>query len=356
MIKPQVLIVDDEPVNQFLIDGLLTENGYETLIAENGIKCLEILEQRMPDLILLDIMMPVLSGIEVLSKIVNSDTWNNIPVIMVTAKTDVLDVKEALDLGAIDYIKKPFNEVELLARVKVGIRLKKNEDSLRELVNLRDDFVKIISHDLRSPFTAINGFVEMMLKDDSLSERHKKSLGFILNSVGYSNEYFNKLLAWITMNHTGLQLSKIDSDLYELVSNIFIQFRDRAKDKKVELINETNKDTVINVDRAFFSQVIANLVNNAIKFTSENGWVKCFTRDSDDGIAVIISDNGIGMPDEITPEILFQNDLNKSNRGTKGEKGTGIGLGICKKILDAHQAKIYFESNATGGTDFIIEL
>lgn len=182
MSKPVILVVDDEPANQFLLEGLLNANHYEPLVASHGAECLAMLEESSPDLILLDIMMPKMTGIEVLERIMKSDRLKTIPVIMVSAKTASADIQEALNLGAIDYIKKPFDEMELLARVKVGVRLKQNEDGLREMIQQRDEFVKIISHDLRSPFSAIHGFAELLAQSDNLSDNQRRSLDYIRNN------------------------------------------------------------------------------------------------------------------------------------------------------------------------------
>jgi len=350
MDKPLILIVDDEPVNQFLLEGLLGENGYDTITASDGFKCIEILGSKTPDLILLDIMMPKMSGIEVLGKIMENETWRLVPVIMVTAKSTIEDVKESLDMGAIDYIKKPFNEVELLARIKVGVRLSLYQNNLREMVAVRNDFVKIISHDLRSPFTAINGFAAMMMKDKSLSEKHKQFLTLILDSVEFSNDYFNKLLKWTMSNQYRIELVRSEINIFQLCEKVLDIFQKKAIEKNIKLVNEVVTSSIVNIDESLFRQVINNLVNNAIKFTPQGGYVKCSTEKNE----LLISDNGVGMPDDITPETFFKTEILKSNRGTEGEKGTGVGLVICYKILTAHGFEFTFDRNPTGGTRFII--
>ena len=356
MRKPIVLIVDDEHANQFLLEGLLRAHGYDTLIAENGEECLEILNKSQPDLILLDIMMPGMDGVEVLKVILQSEAWKHIPVLMVSAKTTTADIKESLELGAIDYIKKPFDELELLSRIKVGIRLKFKEDHLREMIRQRDDFVKIISHDLRSPFTAINGFAELLLKADNLSEKQKKSLSYIIESVEFSNDYFNKLLAWTMLDSNDLELSLSERNLSEIVDSVFRVFDNRATEKQIKLINEVDKSLVLKIDVTFFRQVIANLVSNGIKFSERNGIVKCISEHKGNRIRLIVSDNGIGIPKEVEQEDLFLDEYRKPRKGTEGEKGTGIGLSICKKILDAHGFEINYSPGKESGSDFTISI
>ncbi len=353
---PKILIVDDERANQFLLEGLLKAHNYHTSIAGDGDECLKLLETERPDLILLDIMMPRVSGIEVLKRIVNSEELNRIPVIMVSAKTSTSDIKKALEIGAIDYIRKPFEEVDLLARVNAGIRLKNKEDHLRELIAQREDFVRIISHDLRSPFIAISGFAEMLLSDENLNDDQKRSLQQIIDSVEFSQEYFNKLLSWAKLEQQEIELNKKQYNLAKMVlSTLRIQEK-KAHKKNIQISIEVDPALEITVDEIFFRQVIENLVSNAIKFTPVGGTIQCLSDRKEDSIRLIISDNGIGMPADISPDELFSRAFVPSRRGTNSEKGTGIGLGICKKILDAHKFKLSYTANNKGGTDFIITM
>ena len=356
MDAPKVLIVDDEAANRFLLEGLLNANGYEVLEAESGMQCMDILLLEKPDLILLDIMMPKMTGIEVLDELNKSEDLKKIPVLMVSAKTATSDIQEALDKGAVDYIKKPFDETELLARIKVGIRLKKNEDHLRELISQRNDFVKIISHDLRSPFSAINGLAELIIQDENLTDDQKEALNSIIESVTYSNEYFNKLLSWTMLEFNDLELSITEINVANLVESIFRIVSKKTDEKNLTLINDIDKNLTIPADKTFFRQVVVNIISNAIKFTPSGGSVRCYNVKVGNTLEIIVSDDGMGIPEEINPELLFSGNLNKSQRGTKGEKGTGIGLTICKKILDAHKFSITFRRKENKGTDFVIQI
>lgn len=355
MDTPHILIVDDEHANRFLLEGLLSANGYLTSYASNGIDCLEFLKTSLPDLILMDIMMPKMTGIEALKVIMNDENIKKIPVLMISAKTGTSDIKEALDLGAIDYIKKPFDEVELLARVKVGLRIKQNEDHLREMVANREAFVRIVSHDLRSPFAAIYGLAEILQSDENLTADQKESIGYIIDSIEFSLDYFNKLLNWTQLEHHEIKLAKKMTPISDLFNKVIILLEKKAADKKITITNHINPELLLEVDNTFFRQAIANLVGNALKFTPNGGSINCYSELSEDYILIIISDNGIGMPDIVDNENLFKNSINSSRKGTGGEKGTGLGLGICKKILDAHGMNIYFRRNPDKGTSFIIQ-
>jgi two-component system sensor histidine kinase/response regulator len=354
MEKAQILIVDDEPANQFLLDGLLQENGFDVIAVSSGIECLDTLKNCRPDLILMDIMMPKMTGIEALREISKDEKLKQIPVLMVSAKTSTEDIKEALELGAIDYIKKPFDEIELLARIHVGLRIKFNEDQLRQMIAQRNDFVRIISHDLRSPFTAIHGLAELLLPGENLTPDQKESIGYIIESIQFSNDYFNKLLNWAMLESHDLKLSIERYRLKELIGAVFSIFEKKAIAKNIVLENLVSESFEIEIDKTFFRQVLANLINNSIKFTNTNGTIKCSSKSLNEGFQISIIDNGVGMPEGSTPESLFSQYAAKSQRGTQGEKGTGIGLQICNKILNAHNFNFTFRRLSPSGTEFII--
>ncbi|MBN1597190.1 MAG: hybrid sensor histidine kinase/response regulator [Bacteroidales bacterium] len=352
---PLILIVDDEHANQFLLEGLLNAQGYNTLVAGNGEECLKILNDNKPDLILLDIMMPKMTGVEVLEEIIRNKELQNIPVLMVSAKTSTSDIKECLEMGAIDYVKKPFDELELLARIKVGLRLKKNEDHLREMLVQRNSFVRIISHDLRSPFTAINGFAELLLKDKNLTEDQIESVSYIIKSVEFSIDYFNKLLSWTMLESDDLELNISECDIFYIIDSVIRLLAHKSGSKGISIENSIPENTTIKADETFIRQVFANLISNSIKYTHEGGDIKCLLNNTQGKLEIVISDDGVGMPNYITPENLFSGSMIKSEKGTNGEKGTGIGLSICKKILDAHGFDITFKRKEQG-TDFIISI
>jgi len=356
METPVILIVDDERSNQFLLEGLLGANGYKTIVAGNGLECMEILNAQQVDLILLDIMMPKMTGIEALEIITASDNLKHIPVLILSAKTSTNDIETALGKGAIDYIRKPFDEIELLSRVKVGIRLKQNEDHLREMVRQREELVGIVSHDLRSPFTAINGFAELIIGDKNLTKEQKESLSFIIDSVTFSQDYFNKLLSWSKLEHQNIYLTLTPVSIAKVIDVANRIFEAKAAAKEVQLTNDVDEKIIVKIDNTYFRQVMGNLISNAIKFTNRKGKVRTYSTIVDGGLEIVVSDTGIGMPEDLTPEILFTANILKSRRGTAGEKGTGLGISICKKILDAHHFQLSFRKNSENGTDVVISV
>jgi two-component system, sensor histidine kinase and response regulator len=354
--KSIILVVDDEPANIFLLEGLLLGEGYSVLTAGNGKEAINKLHNKV-DLILLDIMMPEITGIDILKQITLDAELSSIPVIMVSAKSEAEDVQEALDLGAVDYVKKPINEIELLARVRTILRLKKKEDELKLLIKSKEDFINMVSHDVRTPFASITGFAELILNDSRFnkiySPEHQEYLNFIINTSNYLYDYFNKLLFWANMGSQEIQLRRENVPLSKILNSSAVIFKSKLENKKQVITISCSENLMINVDVTYFIQVINNLLSNAIKYTPDGGRITMNSENNDGKISIFINDSGIGIPD-ISKEELFSQTFHKSKKGTKGEKGTGIGLCICKKILDAHDFVIDFKTIPGGGTTFII--
>jgi two-component system sensor histidine kinase/response regulator len=353
MEKQKILIVDDEPINIFFLEGILSEEGFEVITAKNGEEALAKVSQYCPDTILLDIMMPGMSGIEVLEKLMANPQTSHIPVIMVTAKSDAEDVQLALNKGAIEYVKKPVNEMEMLARLRTVLRLKEKEDQLKEQLHSKEGFISMLSHDMRTPLLSVAGLAEMLLNDEG-NDKHKQILQTIIHSSNFIVDYFNKLLNWSNLGAKELKLNKENVQLLEVMKSAQVIYSLQVKDKKQNLVIDCDPDITVQVDASYFQQVINNLLGNAIKYTPEGGDIVLSASRNENTLKITVSDTGIGITD-ISQEELFGATFHKSTRGTRGEKGTGVGLRICKIITEAHGFDLSYQSESGKGTKFIIE-
>ncbi len=355
----RILVVDDEPSNIFLLEGLLSAEGFAVSTAFNGREALVKVKTEAPDVVLLDIMMPEITGIDVLEKLKSDPEVSDIPVIMVTAKSEAEDVAEALGKGAVEYIKKPINEIEMLARLRTILKLKQQEDILKNLLKSKEEFIRMVSHDIRAPFSSIAGFADILLNDIELSGKlnneQKEFLTIIIDTSNFIVDYFNKLLSWSNLGASGLVLQKEPKALSKLIQTATVIFQSKIADKKINLRVDLESDFEIVADVTYFNQVIINLLSNAVKFTPDGGNITISAREIKEGIQIILADTGIGIKD-VTPEELFGKSFHKSTRGTKGEKGSGVGLRICKMILDAHGFDFSFRSESNKSTEFIIEI
>jgi signal transduction histidine kinase len=240
-------------------------------------------------------------------------------------------------------------------------KLEKAERKLKTLLEYKDKFVSIVSHDLRSPVAAVLGIAELLLNDESemkkLNEFNQDMLSSIKEEMLRLLDYNDKLYHWSNLELGNFEIVKSDVSLQKIIETAQRTAQKKLDAKNISFSTNLKKDLEINVDMTLFLQVINNLMANAIKFTPENGKVKIDVHENADSksIDVAVIDTGVGMPAEVAANI-FQGFARNSTMGTSGEKGTGLGLGIVKKIIDAHGFTIRVDSHPGKGSSFIVSL
>ncbi|QTA81389.1 Two component system response regulator histidine kinase [Desulfonema limicola] len=357
--QPFLLIVDDIAKNLQVLGNILSAKGYHYTPAMNGSQALKIIEKRPPDLILLDIMMPDMDGFEVCEKLKSSPETSDIPVIFLSAKTETEDIIKGFELGAVDYVTKPFCKQELLARIETHLDLKFARQKLQELNATKDKFFSIISHDLRSPFNAFIGLTELMI--DSLADFSKDEIKeMLVLQYENANRFFallENLLTWSRIQRNLIECVPESLCVHDIIQNTISLFQSNAQQKQISLYNFTTKDTLVYADRNIINTIMRNLISNALKFTNSLGIIKvsesCIIADQDNKsyVEICVSDSGKGM-DAKTLSGLFRIDVKHSEPGTAGEKGSGLGLILCKELIEKNQGRIYVESEPGKGTSF----
>ena len=355
-----VLIVDDVPDNLSLLSNILEEMNIDVEIASSGQKALRMIENRKPDLILLDISMPEMDGFEVCNRLKADTKFSNIPIIFLTARTEIQDIIKGFKLGAVDYVTKPFNTSELISRVETHLELKKSRDiiavqnqDLQELNTMKDKFFSIVAHDLKNPFFQIMNDSETLLKQVKKinDETIEKQLENIFRQSKQSYTLLQNLLEWSRSQTGTLKWEPETIDLTQIIDEIITLLRSIANNKEILLYKVAFKDTFAFADAKMVKATIRNLTTNALKFTERGGEVMVVTEDLGDFIEITISDNGIGIPKEDI-EKLFRIDVHYSNPGTEGEDGTGLGLILCKEFVERNGGSIYVESEVNKGSKF----
>jgi two-component system, sensor histidine kinase and response regulator len=353
MAKMKILIVDDEEYSLDLLKSLL-EKEYQVECAENGFSALKKVDSFLPDLILLDVMMPGLNGFEVCKKINSNSKYADIPIIMITARVDEDDIKEGFDNGAIDYIRKPFTVLEVLLRVKNVLKMRRSILQLKELNTIKDEFVSMVSHDLKSPLTTIAGYCEILLDEKSnsnLTPKQHKMLKEIQNSSRYQHEIIKNLLNLSMLDSGKMKLNKREFLLIDAINASIDELKFKIDKKKIDIKINVDDNLKIFADFYRIIQVLMNIIANSLKYTDNGGVIDIDTHKKSDSIIVSIKDTGIGISQEDIEKIFNPYQI-FSTHGVKGEKGTGLGLNICMRIINAHDGKIWVESEVGKGSSF----
>ncbi|MCP4109065.1 MAG: response regulator [Desulfobacteraceae bacterium] len=348
----RILIADDEPVNLRVLKNYLSLQHYSITQATNGHEALAAIESgNRFNLVLLDIMMPEMSGYEVCRKIRETYSSNELPVIMMTAKNRVSDLVQGFESGANDYIIKPFSKDELMVRVLNHLRLSEASNALKkaservETANrVRSAFIANMNHEIRTPINAIIGFAEIL--EGQVKDEQKEYLLSIISSGKILLTLLNDVLDLSKIESGKLELQNEEVDLRVLfneIKNIFsVKTRKKGLDFQIE-IDPALPERILS-DKVRLRQILFNLVGNAVKYT-DSGLVKLVAQRDPESEELVISvqDTGIGIPEDHEGrvfEAFIQYD--QKNIGRYG--GAGLGLAIAKRLVKMMGGKISLES------------
>ncbi len=349
-----ILLVDDKLDNLNVLITHFKRSGFNIFVARSGEEALRIMGEVFPDIILLDILMPGKSGFDVIKEIKQSPELNEIPVIFLTALHETEHEVKGLEMGAVDYVTKPVKLETVMARVITHLTVHYQRKLLRDLNATKDRFFSIIGHDLRGPIGSIHTLVELMQEDyESYSMEEVKGFLALLNdsSLGVQ-KLLENLLEWSKVEKGTMPFQPEKLDSYMVTRNNLELFRVHASQKNIQLENNLSPQTWINADMHMFQTIIRNLVGNALKFTMPGGKVNIESKPYQSRfVEFIVSDTGIGMNGHET-ENLFNIGQKKNSRGTNGEKGSGLGLIICKGMIERHGGNIHVNSAPQKGTQF----
>lgn len=368
MQKKTILVVDDTPENIDVLAGVLTKT-YKVLAAKNGEKALEILAITPPDLILLDIMMPVMDGYETCQRIKSNPYTCDIPIIFLTAKSQTEDIVKGFELGAVDYLTKPFEPSELLVRVRTHlelcnarkvietqkITLEKQNSELIEAAKLREDIEQITRHDLKTPLNAIIGYPQLLLDRESLSDKGQRYLDIIRQSGYRMLNMINLSLDLFKMERGDYQLEVVPVNVLQILEKIKGELGEIMEHRKLELVvncifNDTSKEGVFLVkgEELLCYSMFANLLKNAMEASPEEGEVQVTLQRL--GSAIVQIHNQGAVPVAIR-ERFFE-------KFTTAEKSSGTGLGTysAKLIAETLKGKIAMQTSDSEGTTLTVEL
>ncbi len=374
MNKNIILAVDDQPNNLKVIAGVLGDE-YQLSIANNGHNALKILDKLVPDLILLDIMMPGMDGFEVCHEIKLRHQLKDIPVIFLTAKTEISDIVKAFEAGAVDYIFKPFNPLEVKARVNSQLQLFHTSRQLKELnyklavsqqeleltnVKLemlnkqKDKFFSVIAHDLKTPFNNVIALTGLI--SESLASKEQESLleyvTMLRNTTDKAMDLLMNLLEWAKSQTGNLKFTPGLIQPISIIQDVLAIYQESIRAKSLIVKFDCNPDYEFFGDQPMIATVLRNLLGNAIKFSLAGGVIYLkVNRLADGSTQFSVKDFGIGISSDLLP-LLFVLGANTGRPGTRGEPSSGLGLMLCKDFVERHGGSITVESAEGKGSEF----
>ncbi len=361
--QPTVLIVDDEPITLEILAGHLSREGYEIAFATSGNDALNKLDTVKPDVILLDIMMPDLDGYEVCQRVKANKQWQHIPIILVTALSSKQDLARGLEAGADDFIHKPVHTLELRARVRSLLRVKKQYDALQATLSLREDMAHMIVHDMRTPLNVIAGYCDWMLTRETTLPENVEDLKKISFQTQHLNGFLNDLLILAKMEADQLILNRQMVNIDGIIETIKESHSVTAISKKVDLnIDFPESSQQVSLDASLFQRALDNLISNALKFSPDSATVtiqveypgKTNKNSSPYTLCIKVIDQGPGVAQKYRDRVFEKFEVAPVQQADLSQ--IGLGLTFCKMVVEAHNGYISVEDNQPTGSIFKVEI
>ncbi|MGB0523787.1 MAG: hybrid sensor histidine kinase/response regulator [Flammeovirgaceae bacterium] len=368
MAKNTVLIVDDEYLYLDAISNLLPDHEFTILRAVNGEMAYQVALKRVPDIIIMDWDMPVLTGIEATQKLKADSKTRHIPIIMSTGvMTSAEDLQIALSAGAVDYIRKPVDKLELLARMNSVLtiahsfqKIQEQKKALERSNLTKERLLAIVAHDLNSPLSSLSGtlgLVRIKAKKQAINAEELMQLfDHIEGEFQSVVELMNNLLLWALHQQDALRYHPIHFSIDEVIKPCIRLINGRVEQKEIEFTQVYDSSLSLVTDKDMLAFIIRNLLVNAVKFTPEKGKIHMEVSQQSAGLYWKISDTGVGIAPEQLHDLFAQIDPNRSRHDTHGKKGTGVGLAMSKEFALKMRSELWAESTLGEGSVFYLKL
>jgi signal transduction histidine kinase len=408
--KAKLLVVDDDNLNRFILTTNLQEAGYAVSNAENGLQALEMLNDLKFDAVLLDLMMPVMDGYEVLERMKGDEELKRIPVIVISSEEDIDSVVRCIEMGATDHLPKPFNPVLLHARINASLaskRLLDQEEAHRREIEdynlhleetviqktkelkksieaqlvlqkelhekekerlafekasqMKSEFIAYVSHELRSPLTVIKGAAATMLGDTEGALEREILAEFYDTIESEADRLLVLINEFLDSSRLEagcpLQITRKETDIAALLKSISRMMKNYKYFSELHHFEFEIAESLplLNVDSDKITQVISNLVSNAIKYSPDGGAIKLGAAVKNGKMLITVSDEGLGMDQEQLSK-LFSRYERLDREEIRHISGTGLGLYLSKTMVDLHGGRVWAESSKGHGSSFFLEL
>jgi len=370
----RILVVDDEKsIRDFLFEALTQLGGFEVGVAADGVEALKKIEQENFDLVLTDMKMPNMDGIQLISDVarIKPETL----MVLLTGHGTIDSALEAMKRGASDYLTKPINLDEMMVRIRrvleerqrfvslkdYAAELEKANEELKKIDEMKSEFVSVASHELRTPLASIKNAVQLILqgKTGEINENQQKFLSMAERNINRLASILNDLLDLSRIESKKVGLKFVEMDLRGSIEFALLSLKPQADGKSIQLKMEVKEDlSPVYADREKVEQILTNLLGNAIKFTPEGGEISVSAKpfeENGDMVAVSVTDSGIGIPEDQLDKV-FEKFHQVEDSLRRSITGTGLGLAITKGLVEVHHGRIWAESEVGKGSIFTFTL
>jgi signal transduction histidine kinase len=368
-----ILVADDDQPNVRLVESILKTNGYAVIRAYDGDEALRVVDERRPDLLLLDVMMPNLSGFEVCRRLRERHETRLLPIIMITALNALEDKVQGLDLGADDFLSKPINRTELLAKVRSILRVRALQEEIERqkkeleaansellvIQRFKESMTQMVVHDLKNPLAAIMGNIQLMQlqRAQMTAPRLGELLQRTQDSARQMARMIQNILEVAKLEENKMPLRRQPVDLARVVT-----------EQCAELLSVSTRDGVrlesvvpeslppVDADPELVGRILANLLSNAFKHTPNGGRIVVGARQEGEEIVTTVTDDGEGIPEDLQPHIFEKFVAGESEDRHRRTYDSGLGLTFCRLAVQAHGGRIWVKSRSGEGTTVHVAL
>jgi signal transduction histidine kinase len=358
-----ICVVDDNRMAREVVAEQLSLEPYRVHQIDSGLALLEKFDALSPDVILMDVMMPQISGYDVCREIKQNPARRHIPVILVTALNGRDDMLRGLDAGADEFLSKPVNGAELRARVRTMLRIINQYNSLQSLLQMREDLAHMLIHDMRNPLTVATLYNNILIKRDQLAPRDKEYANLVRDGLRNLAGFLDEILTVAKMEQGMLKLARSHRNMNHLVAEVAKNHQETAQFQGIQLnLDLPEEHRQLSVDAALFKRVLDNLLSNAFKYAPDESRVTLRLQYSEKPSVVSnaptlclqVIDEGPGIAPENYERIFNKFEVVALKQS--GQEQVGLGLAFCKMVIEAHDGRIFVSPNQPQGTIINVEL
>lgn len=350
-----ILIVDDDRIARAMFKRMLTLKTQTIHLAESVIVARKIMDNIVPDVILLDVIMSGMDGLSFCRELKASAKWQHVPIILLTAQTGNDTVIAGLDAGADEFISKPVTPAVLQARVRSMLRIKQQYDELKGMLTMREDLAHMIVHDMRTPLAALKLHVDILKRKQPSDAQSKNLLAIDLQTADLQR-FATNLLTVAKTEQQQLVLTKSAVNIADLIDQVVEHHALLAKNRQITIQVEKSADNshTPNLDDALLRRMLDNLLSNAIKFSPVNSTISLSHACQNGQLILTVADEGKGIEQQHRERIFDKYEIVPLK--AEGVSQTGLGLAFCKLVSEAHGGTIHVTDSLSGGAKFVVTL